>query len=47
MKKLLLATSTVGLLAAAQFATNAEAANQDQLQIQEGVHVIQWGDTLK
>ncbi|SUK11733.1 SceA protein [Staphylococcus agnetis] len=46
MKKLLLATSTVGLLAAAQFATNAEAANQDQLQIQEGVHVIQWGDTL-
>ncbi|UEX90699.1 LysM peptidoglycan-binding domain-containing protein [Staphylococcus ratti] len=46
MKKLLLATSTVGLLAAAQFATNAEAAHQEHTQVQEGVHFIQWGDTL-
>lgn len=46
MKKLLLATSTVGLLAAAQFVTNAEAANQEHVQLQEGVHLIQWGDTL-
>ena len=46
MKKLLLASTTVGLLAASQFATNAEAAPQTQSQLQEGVHIIQWGDTL-